>query len=323
MQACIELVEVKQESFFLVQMKVFFLLVPFLVFSQQQVAKGEVLDKESNEPIPYVNISILESTVGTSSGDDGSFSLEIKAEDINKNVYLSSLGYKDTTLAVTSFIKLKTMFLKPLVEELDEVVIKDKFEETFLEINKIKKNKLRGGYAAGSKPWILALYFPYDEKYSKTEYLNSIKVYVNRSSFIKRYKSKFRIRIYKVDEEGMPGDDLLMDDLIVETTKKQKEATIDLSQFNILFPKEGLFIALEGLAISYNAFEDVSTYVNKEGEKITRQIVRYSPSFSATIEKKGKMKVVKFDNNIWYDFEVPLMEKNKTFVPATSLILSN
>lgn len=304
-------------------MKVFFLLFPFLVFSQQQVAKGMVLDKVTNEPIPYVNISILESTVGTSSDDDGSYVLSIKDEDIDKNVHLSSLGYKDTTLTVTSFTNLKTIFLKPLTEQLDEVVITEKFEEEFLEINKIKKNRLRGGYAAGSKPWILALYFPYDEKYSKTEYLNSLKVYVNRSSFLKRYKSKFRIRIYDVDEKGMPGDDLLIEDLIVETKKKQKEAIIDLSKFNVVFPKDGLFIALEGLAIPYNAFEDVSTYVNKEGEKVTRQIVRYSPSFSATIEKKGKKKVVKFDNNIWYDFEVPLIEKNKTFVPAISLTLSN
>jgi hypothetical protein len=304
-------------------MKVLFLLFPFLVFSQQQVANGVVLDKVTNEPIPYVNISILESTVGTSSDDDGSYTLKIKEEDLDKNIHLSSLGYKDTTLTVTSFTKSKTIFLQPLVEELDEVVISEKFEEDFLEINKIKKNKLRGGYAAGSKPWILALYFPYDDKYSKTEYLNSLKVYINRSSLIKRYKSKFRIRIYEIDDEGMPGDDLLMDDLIVETTMKQKEAIIDLSEFNIVFPKDGLFIALEGLAIPYNAYEDVSTYVNKEGEKVTRQIVRYSPSFSATIEKKGEKKVVKFDNNTWYNFEVPLMEKNKTFVPAISLTLSN
>ncbi|MHA7842882.1 MAG: carboxypeptidase-like regulatory domain-containing protein [Winogradskyella sp.] len=304
-------------------MKVLFLLFPFLVFSQQQVANGVVLDKVTNEPIPYVNISLLESTVGTSSDDDGSYTLKIKEEDLDKNIHLSSLGYKDTTLTVTSFTKSKTIFLQPLVEELDEVVISEKFEEDFLEINKIKKNKLRGGYAAGSKPWILALYFPYDDKYSKTEYLNSLKVYINRSSLIKRYKSKFRIRIYEIDDEGMPGDDLLMDDLIVETTMKQKEAIIDLSEFNIVFPKDGLFIALEGLAIPYNAFEDVSTYVNKEGEKVTRQIVRYSPSFSATIEKKGEKKVVKFDNNTWYNFEVPLMEKNKTFVPAISLTLSN
>lgn len=304
-------------------MKIFFLLFPLLIFSQQQVAKGVVLDKVTNEPIPYVNISILESTIGTSSDDDGSYSININEEDVDKNIHLSSLGYKDTTLTVTSFTKLKTIYLQPLAEELDEVVITEKFEEEFLEINKIKKNRLRGGYASGSKPWILALYFPYDEKYSKTEYLNSLKVYVNRSSFIKRYKSKFRIRIYDVDEKGMPGGDLLIEDLIVETKKKQKEAIIDLSKFNIVFPKKGLFVALEGLAIPYNAFEDVSTYVNKDGKKVTQQIVRYSPSFSTTVEKKGKKKVVKFNNNIWYDFEVPFMEKNKTFVPAISLILSN
>ncbi|WP_426430927.1 carboxypeptidase-like regulatory domain-containing protein [Winogradskyella sp. HB-48] len=304
-------------------MKVFFLLFPFLVFSQQQVAKGMVLDKVTNEPIPYINISILESTIGTSSDDDGSYSLNINEEDVDKNVHLSSLGYKDTTLTVTTFTNLKTIFLKPLAEQLDEVVISEKFEEKFIEINKIKTKKLRGGFAPGNKPWILALYFPYDKNYSKTEYLNQLKVYVNRGRLIKRYKSKFRIRIYKVDNNGMPGEDLLMDEIIAETFKNQKEVIVDLSQHNLTFPSDGLYVALEGLAIPFNAFDDVSTYVNTEGEKISREVVRYSPSFSATVDKKDKVKVVKFDNGKWYDFKIPLIKKDETFVPAISLTLSN
>lgn len=304
-------------------MKFLFLFITLFSFAQEQVAKGLIVDKDTKAPVPYVNISILESQIGTSSDEDGKYSLALKDDHLNKKVNLSSLGYKDSTLAVSVFLKQKEILLQPIAEALEEVVIFEKFEEEFIEINKIKRNKLRGGYAAGSKPWILALHFPYNNKYSKTKYLNHLKVYVNRSGFIKRYKSKFRIRIFEVNDKGMPGDDMLMNDIIVETTKKQKEVVIDLSEFNIVFPKEGLFIALEGLAIPFNAFEDTSTYVNKDGEKITRQIVRYSPSFSATVEKKEKMKVVKFDNNEWYDFNVPLMEKNKTFVPAITLTLSN
>lgn len=304
-------------------MKFLFLFISIFSFAQEQVTKGIVLDKDTNNPIPYVNISILESQIGTSSDEDGSYNLIVSEKDFNRYVHLSSLGYKDTTLTVISFLKLKSILLKPSVEELNEVVISNKFENKFTEINKIKKKRLRGGYAPGMKPWILALHFPYDEKYSTTRYLKELTVYVNRSSFIKKHKSKFRIRIYEVDDIGMPGEDLLTDDIVVETTKKQKEVLIDLSDNDIIFPATGLYVALEGLAIPFNAFDDMSTYVNAKGEKISREVVRYAPNFSATVEKKDKVKVVKYDNGEWYDFKVPLMEKNKTLVPAISLTLSN
>lgn len=303
--------------------KYLLVLLPTLLIVQEQIAKGVILDKETDTPIPYVNISILDSKVGTSSDEDGQYRLEIEEIFLDKNIHLSSLGYKDTILLASTFLKLKTIKLIPLYEELDEVIIPKKFKEKFTEINKIKPKKLRGGYAAGTKPWILALYFPFNKKYKETEYLNQLKVYVNRSMRIKKYQSKFRIRIYNVDKNGMPGEDILLDDIIAETEDKQNEVVIDLSEYNLIFPSDGLYVALEGLAIPYNAFEDLSTYVNSKGEKTRREVIRYSPYFSATVEKKDDFKVVKFDNGKWYDFKVPLIKKDETFVPAISLTLSN
>ncbi|MAX72019.1 MAG: hypothetical protein CMC76_13140, partial [Flavobacteriaceae bacterium] len=144
------------------------------MFSQEKNAKGVVLDKETNAPIPYVNISILESTIGTSSDDDGSYSINIKEDDIDKKIHLSSLGYSDTMLTVSSFLKLKTIFLKPLIEELDEVVIAKKFEEKLLTIQPFEKKDLYGGFGSGKRPWQLGLYFPYDSSYANTEYVKKI-----------------------------------------------------------------------------------------------------------------------------------------------------
>jgi len=109
-------------------MKFLLLLIPFLVCSQEQTAKGLVLDEDTKQPIPYVNISILESQIGTSSDYDGSYSLTIEAVDLEKEIKLSSLGYKDTTFLVSNFLKLETIKLKPIAEMLDEVLISDKFE---------------------------------------------------------------------------------------------------------------------------------------------------------------------------------------------------
>ena len=215
-------------------MKVFFLLLPFLVFSQQHVARGVVLDKVTNKPIPYVNISILESTVGTSSNDDGSYTLKIKEEDLDKNIHLSSLGYKDTTLTVTTFAKLKTIFLNPLAEELDEVVISEKFEEEFLEINSIKKRDVISGFGGFKEhPYIFALYLPFKEDYSDLFFIDKAKVFLNKVNVLggrKSMSSKFRFRMFSVGKDSLPDKDLISENIIVTTTKKQRDVEIDLSE---------------------------------------------------------------------------------------------
>ena len=104
-------------------MRLLFLLFPILLFSQSQTAKGVVLDKETNAPVPYVNISILASQSGTSSDEDGTYSLDIKKDDLNKIVKLSSLGYEDSSLTISMFLNASKIYLKSKSEVLDEVFI--------------------------------------------------------------------------------------------------------------------------------------------------------------------------------------------------------
>ena len=305
-------------------MKVVFLLFPFLVFSQQQVAKGEVLDKVTNEPIPYVNISILESTIGTSSDDDGSYALNIKEEDVDKNVHLSSLGYKDTTLTVTSFTKLKTIFLNPLAEALDEVVITEKFEEEFLEVKPFEERELYGGFGAGTRPWNLGLYFPYDSLYNNTGYLRKVTIRLNKGLGYKRKASKFRLRLFSISKDSLPSVDILKESIVITASKKQKEVIADLSQYNIIVPSEGMFVVLEGLAIPFNEIERTYTMVDTNGKKSKiKKELAYLPSFKAFLSDPDKFLVVHFGNGKWWRYPIPHQEKKKQFVPAISLTLSN
>ena len=305
-------------------MKIFFLLFPFLVFSQQQVAKGVVKDKDTNSPVPYVNISILESRVGTSSNDDGSYSLNINKEDVDKNVHLSSLGYKDTTLTVTSFTKLKTIYLQPLAEELDEVVITEKFEEEFMVIKPFQKKDLYGGFGNGKRPWQIGLYFPYDSLYDDTKYINTVKVRISKGFSSRRKASKFRVRLYSISQDSLPGQDLISESIIVTTTKKQKEVEVDLSTYNIVFPNNGLFVVLEGLAIPFNEYKWNYTMTDSKGKKKkVKDDIGYVPSFRAFLANYNKFLVVHYGNGKWWKYSVPHHKDNKQWVPAISLTLSN
>lgn len=300
-------------------MKVFFLLLPFLVFSQQQVAKGVVLDKVTNEPIPYVNISILESTVGTSSDDDGSFSLEIKKEDINKVVRLSSLGYESSKITVSLFLKSEKIFLKPRTEVLEEVIITNKFEEKTNVINKIEDSDLCYGYGSlAENPWIMALYFPYNEDYKETEFLKSVKFHFGN---FKNKKAKFRLRLFTIGKDSLPDKDLLKENVIVELKKKQKEAVVDISDYDILFPREGFYVAFEWLYIPYNAEEVTFYFTDKKKKKEKR--IKYQPTFSATCEDEGKYMVASYISGEWRFYAAKAYKSEKKAVPAISLTLSN
>ncbi|MFC0605232.1 carboxypeptidase-like regulatory domain-containing protein [Winogradskyella pulchriflava] len=305
-------------------MKFLLLFIPFLIFPQARIAEGFALDKVTKKPIPYVNISIIDSQIGTSSNEDGSYSLQIKKEDLNKTVKLSSLGYKDTMFVVKSLLKLKALFLQSKVEQLDEVVISEKFEEEFLEINPIKKNEIVGGIGGMREhPYIFALYIPFDSLFSKTEYINKAKILLNKTSPLggsQSMSSKFRFRMFAVGKDSLPENDLISKNIIVETTKKQRQVDIDLSELNLVFPREGVYVAIEWLYITTNAYK--FSYTKKKSRKKYVE-TRYAPRISWIKRKGTTNNLAVYSSGTWYAMPIPSSKKNEYIVPAITLTLSN
>ncbi len=67
-------------------------MLSFNLFAQKTVISGKVIDEETGDAIPYVNIGFQHSPVGTISETDGSFFLSTtKATD---TLLVSSVGYE-------------------------------------------------------------------------------------------------------------------------------------------------------------------------------------------------------------------------------------
>lgn len=305
-------------------MKYLILLLSVISFAQTQTLKGVVLDSVTKQPIPYVNLSVIDATKGTSSLEDGSYTLEIASKDFNKNISISSLAYKPKTIALKTALKLNTIYLQPITEQLDEVIVSQKFENKFLEVKSFDNKDLYGGFGMGKKPWQIGLYFPYDTTYQDTKYLKEVKVYLNKGLGHKKKASKFRIRLLTISSDSLPEYDLLVKNVIAHASKKQKMVSVDLSEFDIEIPNNGFFVILEGLAIPYNAYETTYTMVDANGKKrkIKNEIV-YSPAFRAFLSKPDKYIVVHYSNGKWWKHPITFPEKNKKFIPAISLTLSN
>jgi hypothetical protein len=80
--------------------------LPFLLFVSSCMysqIKGIVLD-ESNKPIPYVNIWVENENIGTTSEENGSFSIHV--EDQNK-VFFSALVLKPKKVKFSEAVVLK------------------------------------------------------------------------------------------------------------------------------------------------------------------------------------------------------------------------
>ena len=236
------------------------LLVSSCIYSQ---IKGIVLD-ENNKPIPYVNIWIENENIGTTSEENGSFSIYV--EDKNKILIFSALGFETKKVKISEAEK---VVLKETAFQLDEVIISKSKSTVEIEIGGSKN--INHTHLSGSVPWIYAKRFNYSNDFSKTPYIKNTIIFTKNE--IKN--AAFKLRIFGVDKEGGPGLDLLNEDIIVKVKKGKRENKIDLTTYNLLIPKNGIFIAFESMIIESNKFE--LKYKESNSKKIKEQVV-YAPN---------------------------------------------
>jgi hypothetical protein len=106
---------------------ILFNVLALSLFGQQGTIKGRIYDAATNEPVPFANIIIFGTTIGSSSDLDGNF-IFTGLEPGFKQLAVSAVGYEQkvtedfrVTNANTAFIDVA---MSPKEFELDEVVIK-------------------------------------------------------------------------------------------------------------------------------------------------------------------------------------------------------
>ncbi|MEL1246977.1 carboxypeptidase-like regulatory domain-containing protein [Flavobacterium helocola] len=213
-----------------------FLIVSQFAFSQ---IRGVVKDSISGEPIPFVNIWVENETVGTTSEADGSFFLEASKE---KNIVISVLGYERKTIKGS---QISVVQLKPMAYDLREVVILNKKQSKQIEIGDIK-NAIFQSFDNGPK--IEAKFFPYQSSYSKTKFIKEVTIFTDS----RIEEATIKLHFYSVDENGYPGEELLTKDYVVTLKKGVIKHRFNISQFDLVFPEKGMFVAYEKLLIESN-----------------------------------------------------------------------
>ncbi|WP_026703793.1 carboxypeptidase-like regulatory domain-containing protein [Flavobacterium soli] len=241
-------------------MKVIFIF--FIFYFSHAQTKGIIKDSITGQPIAYVSVWVENENIGTTAEENGEFT--INTNDQKKNLVFSVLGYERKVVKVS---EAKLVSLSPSALELGEVVITNKKEKRQLEIGKTK-SVIQEAFDNG--PRMDAKFFPYQKEYKKTKWIQKVTILTDS----KVEDATIKLHLYEVDEDGFPGEELLSKNYIVTLQKGIFKHKVDISEFNIQMPENGIFVAFEKLIIEKNKLEKAITDYNSN---TTKKQITYSP----------------------------------------------
>tara|TARA_R110000765_G_scaffold95435_9_gene179622 strand:+ start:1074 stop:3722 length:2649 start_codon:yes stop_codon:yes gene_type:complete len=222
----------------------------FSVFAQDQV-RGVVIDSDTKETLPFVNIGIVNKGVGTVSNFDGKFYLEIDKTNFSNYDILqfSSVGYKTVQFKISEVNFNNALFQKivmqPEAMQLNEAIVSAKFlkskKDDVVGFSYPSKNKYGYWKGDGSLGAELVTRISVDKK---KHYLKDFHFYVNEN-----YSDSVLVRI-NVYKGGTiyPEDKLLKKNVTKMIGKSSGKVTVDLKPYNLIVD-EDFSIGLELLKV--------------------------------------------------------------------------
>lgn len=244
-----------------------------------QEFKGKlVCDSSTKLPIPYATIFVLNKHEGIYADQNGNFIIPLK---INDTIKVSAIGYQPKISQGLN----DTIFLEPRQYILNEITVFPKKQKEF-EIGFIKSRKIA--------------YYTFE---NNSETLLKIEIpEIFRSYFIKAVKIKcinhnhlplYRLHIYDQDDGGMPGNELLYKNIIVNHSVN-RNGKIDLSKLSLFSDKKVLYIGIETINAGKSSIQNSKNNPSGQASK-SRIGITFEHSLSSTFSKS-----VFFDDKNWF-----------------------
>lgn len=217
------------------------LLLPLLV--QATILSGRVVDQETDEPISYVNIGVLQGERGTVSSDQGYFRLDLA--DISKESILrfSFIGYENFDVSVGDIeqkcVGLCEIKMIPQVLEFDEVLVYPREFKEKVVGNPHPPAVMKAGFTEDSLGYEVGVRCKIRNRPTLLEELRL-------HGIVTSYDSVFyRLNVYEMYQK-MPGRNILREPIYVTLTNfdTHSEFVIDLMPYHIMV-QDDFLITLE------------------------------------------------------------------------------
>jgi predicted alpha/beta superfamily hydrolase len=207
----------------------------------QTTLKGVVVDSDHQTVLAFVNIGIKKKNIGTSSLDDGTFSIMIPKQNENDTLTLSMVGYSELNIPIQSIITThqKTFQLKEKISSLNTVVVTaSKLVERKFGIKKTGTiTHFTDGSTHQNDIFEIAQLIKLDTILSK---ITSVNLHINQS---RKDSGTFRINFYKY--AGNRPSERIIETSIIQTKQIQEGwLKFDLTPYKV-YLKGSFVVAIE------------------------------------------------------------------------------
>jgi hypothetical protein len=197
---------------------------------------GWIKSRTGSQPIAYVNIGVIGKNVGTTSDEQGAFSISIDKQYENDSLRISCIGYEALSMPVSKFREYngKSIFLIEKSYSLNElVVVPREYKERTLGITTTSK-AIQAGFTENKLGYELGLMF----HVKKTAVLQKLHLNIAYCDFDSVF---YRVNVYQVTENNI-FENILKQPIYFSFSKNgiKDHIDIDLNTENIMV--EGKFL---------------------------------------------------------------------------------
>ena len=203
---------------------------------------GQVIDADTEEPLPYVNIGLVNQNIGTVTDEAGYFELEVPGNGYaDATLRFSMIGFEPQDFMLQEYRdqKILTIPLKEKATALEEVVLTT------------KRNKYQTKIL-GNKTTSQLIYAAFTTNKLGNEMGFLVRGRKN-PMILKKFNVslvendygpiRFRLNFYDL-KDGLPNETLLNENIIVETDIQSGIVSKDLTPYEIVIDQD-FFVAIE------------------------------------------------------------------------------
>ena len=232
-----------------------FIILFLLGFCQlgtaQSQVEGFVFDADANEPIPFVNIGIIQQMRGTVSDKDGQFKLKFESDA--DSVLFSAIGYQSQKSSIGDLLKDPTVVLSETTYLLEEIVVN---ERALGSLKELGYNLRKRGHSIGFGSTQLGTEIGGLIEIDRETVIYSARFIFNRTG---DEKLLFRVNLYEF-ENGKPTNNLIPENVLVSSPDEPGTLSVDLNEYSIVTDKDVLLTLewVEAVSLDENEIQNVS-----------------------------------------------------------------
>ena len=219
------------------------LVVLFLAFinanGQQPAIRSKIVDASTKRPIGFATVTNTKSLKAVDANESGAFEIHANSDD---TIHFSCIGYRSAATPARLISTSDSILLYPDYKELPPVVAGQMKIEQF---GNLDEKQTRSHLGSPQERYELAILID----------VGQVRKYQVKKIFIKQLNfnpaSPYRLHIYSVDEQGLPGVELLNRETIANESQNKDGLTVfDISEQAIVLENTNFFIGIQWLSFA-------------------------------------------------------------------------